>query len=218
MKICRTGPVSTMRPGVHHGHLVAHLGHDAEVVGDEDQGEAVALLQVLQQTQVLGLDGEVEAGGRLVGDEQRAARRRCAMAPTMRWRMPPDIWCGYSRDAGLRRRDAHRREQLAARALQRAPPRASARARGAARATWSPMVKTGLSEAMGSCRIMAMRLPRICRISASDFVSRSRRRSSICRPRCGPPAGRSRRMRQASRALARARLADDARASRPRRA
>ena len=39
--------------------------------------------------------------------------------------------------------------------------------------TWSPIVNSGFSDAIGSCRIIAMRLPRTRRISASDFVSRS---------------------------------------------
>ena len=56
--------------GVHDGHAVAQLGHDAEVVRDEDHGEARLALDVLQEAQVLGLDGHVERRGGLVGDEQ----------------------------------------------------------------------------------------------------------------------------------------------------
>ena len=33
--------------GVHHGHLVAHLGDDAEIVGDENQRDTALLLDVL---------------------------------------------------------------------------------------------------------------------------------------------------------------------------
>ena len=33
-------------PGVHHRHPVAHLGHDAKVVGDKNDGEAGFSLQV----------------------------------------------------------------------------------------------------------------------------------------------------------------------------
>src|SRR5215470_1766424 len=69
------------RPGldqatrVHHRDLIAHLRNDTEVVGDEDQRQVVRALQVAQEIQVLGLDGHVEAGRRLVGDENpRLAR------------------------------------------------------------------------------------------------------------------------------------------------
>src|SRR5262249_51403548 len=32
--------------GIHHGHLVAHFRHNAQVVGDEDEGHATGTLQV----------------------------------------------------------------------------------------------------------------------------------------------------------------------------
>ena len=35
------------------------------------------------------------------------------------------------------------------------------------------MVNSGFSDAIGSCRIMAIRLPRTCRISPSDLRTRS---------------------------------------------
>jgi hypothetical protein len=56
--------------GVHNRHAVAHLGHDAEVVSDEQQRHAGPPLEVLEHVEVLGLDGDVEVGGRLVGDDQ----------------------------------------------------------------------------------------------------------------------------------------------------
>src|SRR3989454_1163785 len=62
---------------VHHCNLVAHLGDDAEVVGDEDQRQVVGALEITQELQVLRLDREVEARRRLVGDEDpRLARDR----------------------------------------------------------------------------------------------------------------------------------------------
>jgi hypothetical protein len=39
-------------------------------VGNEDQRNAALLLDVLQHFQVLGLNGDVEVGRRLVGDDQ----------------------------------------------------------------------------------------------------------------------------------------------------
>jgi len=74
-------------------------------------------------------------------------------------------------ETSLRRRNAHRFEQFA-----RAAPGGAARGASCTligSATWSPMVNSGLSEAIGSCRIIAIRLPRTRRISASDLVSRS---------------------------------------------
>src|SRR5215471_18351637 len=59
--------------GVHHGHPVTHLGHDAQVVGHEDEGHARLALDVLEEVEVLRLDGHVEIGGGLVGDDQSRA-------------------------------------------------------------------------------------------------------------------------------------------------
>jgi len=55
--------------GIHHGHAVAHAADHAEIVGDEQDRHAVLGLQALQELEVLELDGDVERGGRLVGDE-----------------------------------------------------------------------------------------------------------------------------------------------------
>ena len=57
-------------PGIHDGDRLAHLGHHAEVMGDEQDGEAHLLLQGLQQLHDLRLDRHVECRRRLVGDEQ----------------------------------------------------------------------------------------------------------------------------------------------------
>src|SRR5215813_6864634 len=55
---------------VHDGHPVAHLRDDAEVVRDEDQGDAGLALDVLQEVQILRLDRDVEVGRGLVGDDE----------------------------------------------------------------------------------------------------------------------------------------------------
>ena len=57
--------------GIHHQHLVGDLGDDAEIVGDDQDRHAEPLLQVAQQVEDLGLDGDVERRRRLVGDQQR---------------------------------------------------------------------------------------------------------------------------------------------------
>ena len=57
--------------GIHHQHLVGDLGDDAEIMGDDQDRHAEPLLQVAQEVEDLGLDGDVERRGRLVGDQQR---------------------------------------------------------------------------------------------------------------------------------------------------
>ena len=62
---------------VHHEDVLAHLGDDAEVVRDHDDGGVQPLLQVAHEVEDLRLDRDVERGRRLVGDEQfRIARER----------------------------------------------------------------------------------------------------------------------------------------------
>ena len=48
--------------------------HDAQVVRDEQVGQAELLLQVLQQVDDLGLDGDVQRGYSLVADHQLRAQ------------------------------------------------------------------------------------------------------------------------------------------------
>ena len=54
-----------------HRDVVGDLGHHAEIVGDEQDAHAAPLLQVADQLEDLGLGGDVERRGRLVGDEDR---------------------------------------------------------------------------------------------------------------------------------------------------
>ena len=54
---------------VHDRDPIGQAGHDAEVVGDEHDGRAGALLDAAQHLEHLGLHGDVERRGRLVGDE-----------------------------------------------------------------------------------------------------------------------------------------------------
>jgi hypothetical protein len=56
--------------GVHDRHLVGQLGHHAEVVGDHDHRHPQLLLEPLDDLEDLRLDGHVERGGGLVGDQQ----------------------------------------------------------------------------------------------------------------------------------------------------
>ena len=54
---------------VHHQGVVGHLGHHAQVVGDDDDRGVELLLEVLEQVEDLRLDGHVQRRGRLVGDQ-----------------------------------------------------------------------------------------------------------------------------------------------------
>src|SRR5690349_11034770 len=56
--------------GVHDVHPVAHPGGDAEVVGDHQHSGMELVRQSLDQFQDLRLDGHVERGRRLVGEDQ----------------------------------------------------------------------------------------------------------------------------------------------------
>ena len=55
---------------VHDAHPVGHLAHDAEIMGDEQHRHVELGLELRQQLEDLRLDGDVERGGGLVGDEQ----------------------------------------------------------------------------------------------------------------------------------------------------
>ena len=76
-KTASTGPSSTMRPAYITATRSARLGHDPEVVGDEDEPELLLEPQPVEQLEDLRLDDDVERGGRLVGhDHARLAARQ----------------------------------------------------------------------------------------------------------------------------------------------
>ncbi len=55
---------------VHDDGAVGDLGDDTHVVGDEEDGHVLLLLQHLDELEDLRLDRHVEGGRRLVGDQQ----------------------------------------------------------------------------------------------------------------------------------------------------
>ncbi len=55
---------------IHHVDAVGVAGHDAEIVGDHDQRDVEPARQILHQLQDLGLNGDVERGRRLIGDDE----------------------------------------------------------------------------------------------------------------------------------------------------
>ena len=56
--------------GIHHDDAVGVARHHAEIMRDHDQRDIQLARQVLHQFEDLRLDGDVERGGRLVGDDQ----------------------------------------------------------------------------------------------------------------------------------------------------
>ncbi len=58
-------------PRVEHSDAVAHLRDDGEVVRDEEDARPELLAEVQDELEHLRLDGRVEAGGRLVQDQER---------------------------------------------------------------------------------------------------------------------------------------------------
>ena len=124
--------------GVHDGDIVGHLGDDAEIVGDQDDGGAGVAAQPAHQVEDLRLDGDVERGGRLVGDQQLAARRP---APWRSWRAGA---CRPTACADSRRRASRARGCARVRSISMARARASAADkpwwRWIASMIWSPTV------------------------------------------------------------------------------
>src|SRR4051794_8484477 len=94
---------------VHHRHPVARLRHDADVVGDQQQGGREVLPQVVEDLHDLRLDQHVERGGGLVGhDEGRAQHERQRDHQSLAH--APGELVGVGAVAG--RRDAHQPEHL----------------------------------------------------------------------------------------------------------
>ena len=109
-----------------------------------------------------------------------------AIAITMRCLIPPLNSCGYcvSRRAGSEMPTMPRSSTARARAsvwrIARWISRPSV--------SWRPTVRTGLSEVIGSWKIMPISRPRTRRISSSDSVKRSRPLKTTC-PDTIRPAG-----------------------------
>ena len=194
--------------GIHHDDALRGLRDHAEIVGDQDQPGAEFLLQIDDQRQDLGLDRDVERGGRLVRDQQRrpAGQRHRdhgalahAAGELVRILLRPAFGLGNPDQA-----------QHFDRLAPRLPCASSSDAGGPLSVIWSPIRITGLSEVIGSWKIIEMRLPRIARISASSRPSRSV--PSSVNGAADDPARRIRHQphdRQRGHALAAAGLADD---------
>src|SRR5262245_36190838 len=65
--------------GIHHDDALRGFGHHAEIVGDQDHRRAKLALQIEDNLEDLRLDGDVERGRRLVGNQHLrvAGERHC---------------------------------------------------------------------------------------------------------------------------------------------
>ena len=123
-------------------------------------------LQVLEQVEDLLLHGDVERGGRLVGDEQlgiaATARWRCRCAGACRPTVRAGTGAGAARARGCRRGAAARAHGALA------CSRESSRWKRSGSVIWRPTRLTGLSEVIGSWKTMAIWVPQKWRRSALD--------------------------------------------------
>lgn len=68
------GPLLHHSAVAHHRHAVGQSAHHRQVVADHDEAGATAL-HFRKQVEDLRLHGDIQRGGRLVGDEQRWIQR-----------------------------------------------------------------------------------------------------------------------------------------------
>ena len=80
-----------------------------------------------------------------------------AIAMTTRWRMPPDNWCGYS--LSRRRGSGMPTDRSSSSAVSLAKFVFMSKCSLSDSVIWRPILTTGLSEVMGSWKIMAMPVP-----------------------------------------------------------
>ena len=133
-----------------------------------------------------------------------------AIAIITRWAMPPDISCGIRLEPPLRVGDADHR--AAARAPGRGRPCASCPRwmLAAPRRSGRPTSSTGFSDEVGCWKIIAMRSPRILRMSSSETLSRSWPSKMTSPASIRRARATRRRIDRLSHALAAAGLADEA--------
>ena len=63
--------------GIHHADLIGEPGDNREIVGDPYQGRAALTNQLLHLEEDLGLNRDVECGGRFVSDDEiRLVKKR----------------------------------------------------------------------------------------------------------------------------------------------
>ena len=80
-------------PGMHNGHAIATLGDEREVVGNEQKTQTEFVTQITEEVIDLGFGCDVEAGCRLVGNQQLWTRRK-DRGNRARSAIPPLSSCG----------------------------------------------------------------------------------------------------------------------------
>ena len=97
--------------GVHHADVVGDLVDNAEIVGDDHDRHVGPFLQLLHQRQDLGLDGDIEGRGRLVGNQQVGFAGEGHRDHHPLFHAAGKLM-GKTVDPGFRRRDADHPEQV----------------------------------------------------------------------------------------------------------
>ena len=100
VRMCRRGvhPVAVGQlddlAQVHHRDAIAHVAHDRQVVGDEDEAQLVLVLELASRfsTWAWMLTSSAETGS---SSTITFGRKPSARAMPMRWRWPPENSCGY---------------------------------------------------------------------------------------------------------------------------
>ena len=171
-KIVKTSPISTTRPAYMTTTRSASSAMSPRSCVMRMIAACVCSCAALMHLDDLRLDGDVERGRRLVGDEHARVvghrhRDHRALAHPARELVRVLI------DAPLGERDADALEQLD-RALPRcARPSCPGLCVRTASEIWSPIVKTGFSDVIGSWKIIAISPPRRSRSSFFGIFSRS---------------------------------------------
>ena len=191
----------------HHADPVRHLAHDAEIVGDQQHRHVELGFELEQQLEDLRLDGDVERRGRLVGDEQvgLVGERHGDHHPLP---LPAGELMRVGGEPPFRILDADFGEQV-----EHARPRRSVgEARDGSsrpRRPGSSIVCSGLSEVIGSWKIIEIWLPRMCRsASGGSFIRSSPLKVDHAGRMRGRRVGEEAQDRERGHRLARARFAD----------
>ena len=194
--------------GVHDHRAVGVAGDDPHIVGDQDHRHAEPPLQVVEQGQDLGLDGDVERGGRLVGDQQfgLAGQRHGDHDPLAE---TAGQLVGVVVQALGRVRHAHEAQHFG-RPVRVACVLGTRLWSTTLSAIWRPMFIVGLREVIGSWKTIPISLPRTERISSSVRVVSSWPSSRMEPPTIWPPVGQEAHYRVGHHGLAAAGLPDHA--------
>ena len=106
-------------PGVHHHDPVGGGGHNAEIVGDEQDRPVQVTADPGEGLQHLGLHGDVQRRGRLIGDQHPGLQRH-RHGDHDPLAHPAGEFVGERVGAPIRRRDSHKVQQVHRRRLRMA--------------------------------------------------------------------------------------------------